>query len=103
MTPCLPGPVLLLPVAAVPRVDTSMTRPPAVTVTPVANYTAVSPGRPHKGPRRFMATRLPEQVADALLDRANRDGLTVNDALHRAVESWLADNDDQRPQGESVP
>jgi len=49
-----------------------------------------------------VATRLPEQVADALVDRADAEGLTVNDALHRAVESWLA-ADDRLSQGESLP
>lgn len=46
-------------------------------------------GRPPKGPRRFVATRLPVPVADALEDRAIRAGLTVTDALHQAVEKWL--------------
>jgi hypothetical protein len=46
--------------------------------------------RPNKGPRRFVATRLPVPVADALEARADRDGVTMTDALHRAVELWLA-------------
>jgi len=56
-------------------------------------------GRPSKGPRRFMATRLPVPVADALEARADRDGVTITDALERAVTAWLNTTDERQPQG----
>jgi len=60
----------------------------------------------HKGPRRFVAARLPVDVADALTVQADRDGLTLNDALHRAVVTWLdaprSATDDAHNQGVTV-
>jgi len=46
-----------------------------------------------------MATRLPVPVADALEARADRDGVTITDALERAVTAWLNTTDERQPQG----
>jgi len=46
-----------------------------------------------------MATRLPVPVADALEARADRDGVTITDALERAVTVWLHHDDERQPQG----
>ena len=60
-------------------------------------------GRPSKGPRTFVATRLPDPVADELQARAEADGITVNDALHLAVVTWLHNTDNRQSPGATVP
>jgi hypothetical protein len=40
---------------------------------------------PSKGPRRFIATRLPVALADRFMAEARRRGLTLSDALAQAV------------------
>lgn len=40
---------------------------------------------PHKGPRRFVATRMPVVLFDAFTEQARRSGLTLSDYLTRAA------------------
>lgn len=42
-------------------------------------------GRPHKGPRRYLATRLPVADADRACEAAAADGLTVSDYLAKLL------------------
>jgi hypothetical protein len=44
---------------------------------------------PSKGPRRFIATRLPVALADRFMAEARRRGLTLSDALAQAVATVL--------------
>lgn len=48
-------------------------------------------GRPSKGERRLVVTRLPTAQADRVRDVADRQGVTVSDWLAQVIAERLAD------------
>lgn len=51
---------------------------------------ATRKGRPHKGPRKLLAGRVPEPLADELVEEIQDFGLTTTDFLASLVEYYMS-------------
>ena len=62
-------------------------------------------GRPSKGERRLISTRLPVSQADEIYERADALEITVTDYVAQVLLEHLATTDfpGVRPQGELIP